>query len=97
MHFVYILTNKKNGTLYVGSTSNLILRMETHKIKAISSFTKKYNLTKLIYFELHSDLDNMIQREKRLKNWHRKWKIELIEKDNPCWLDLSGDIVDLCM
>ncbi len=92
-YYVYILTNKKNGTLYVGVTSNLIKRVYLHKQKLIDGFTKKYNIKILVHYEQYSDINQAILREKRLKKWKRKWKIELIEKNNPLWKDLYYDII----
>ncbi len=88
-YFVYILTNKSNKVLYIGVTNNLERRMYEHKTKLIDGFTKKYNLTKLVYFEETSDIGIAIEREKQLKNWHRDWKISLITDSNPDWKDLS--------
>lgn len=86
---VYILTNKPKGTLYIGVTSNLQNRIEQHKEKRVGSFTKKYNLDTLVYYEQFSSMYDAISREKQLKNWRRQWKIALIEKRNPTWHDLS--------
>jgi putative endonuclease len=88
-YFVYILTNKLNKVLSIGVTDNLERRMYEHKIKMINGFTKKYNLTKLIYFEETADVESAIEREKQLKNWYRDWKIKLINEFNPDWKDLS--------
>jgi len=88
-YFVYILTNKVNKVLYIGVTNNLERRMYEHRNKMIDGFTKKYNLTKLVYFEETSDVRNAIEREKQLKNWHRDWKIKLVTDFNPEWKDLS--------
>jgi putative endonuclease len=88
-YFVYILTNKSNKVLYTGVTNNLERRMFEHKNKMINGFTKKYNLTKLVYLEETSDVGSALEREKQLKNWHRKWKIKLIADFNPEWKDLS--------
>src|SRR5579872_6618576 len=90
--FVYILTSRRNGTLYVGSTSNLIKRITEHKSKIIPGFTEKYNITRLVYFEEHQNIEEMARRERRLKNWCRKWKLDLIEKMNPDWNDLSDSL-----
>lgn len=89
-YFVYIVTNKSNKVLYIGMTNNLERRMFEHKNKLITGFTKKYNLTKLAYFEETSDVRSAIAREKQLKNWHRDWKIKLITEFNPDWKDLSA-------
>ena len=88
-YFVYIVTNKSNKVLYIGVTNNLERRMFEHKNKMINGFTKKYNLTKLVYFEETSDVRSAIEREKQLKNWHRDWKIKLITDFNREWKDLS--------
>ena len=91
--YTYILSNKKKGTLYIGVTSHLVKRIHEHKTKPVGGFTKQYNLDKLIYFERHDTIELAIQREKQLKNWHRQWKIELIEKENPEWQDLYDTIL----
>ena len=88
-YFVYILASKRNGTLYIGVTSNLEKRIFEHKNKLIKGFTEKYNLKILVYYEITSDINSAIRREKQLKKWNRKWKLELIEKSNPKWTDLS--------
>lgn len=88
---VYIITNKKNGTLYIGMTNNLERRVFEHKNKLIDGFTKKYELGMLVYFEIYKYVNDAIIREKRLKSWNRQWKINLIEKDNPNWKDLACD------
>jgi len=89
-YFVYILTNKKNGTLYIGVTNNIEGRIYEHKNKKISGFTKKYSIINLVYYEEIHNINKAIEREKQLKNWKRKWKIDLIENSNPRWLDLSA-------
>ncbi|PHI29097.1 GIY-YIG nuclease family protein [Budvicia aquatica] len=86
---VYLLTNKPNGTLYIGVTSNLINRMEQHKSGIISGFTQRYGIKLLVWFEEHSMMTDAIEREKAIKQWQRAWKIELIESINPKWQDLS--------
>jgi len=88
-YFVYILTNKSNKVLYIGVTNNLERRMYEHRNKMVDGFTKRYNLTKLVHFEETSDVRSAIEREKQLKNWHRDWKIKLIDKFNAEWKDLS--------
>ena len=79
-YFVYILASKKNGTLYIGVTNDLIRRVYEHKEGIIEGFTKKYNIKNLVYYEIHTDINEAIKREKALKKWKRDWKIELIEK-----------------
>jgi putative endonuclease len=88
-YFVYILTNKKNGSLYIGFTNDLEQRIYEHKNKIYKSFTAEYNIDKLIYFESLESADSAKLRESQLKKWNRKWKIQLIEKHNPDWKDLS--------
>ncbi len=90
-YYLYILTNKKNGTLYVGMSNNLERRIFEHKNKLVEGFTKKYGLDKLVYFEMHPHVNDAILREKRIKKWKRQWKINLIEEDNPNWNDLAFD------
>jgi len=87
IYYVYITASKRNGTLYIGVTSNLKKRIYEHKESLIDGFTKKYNVDKLVYFEMTNDINSAIQREKQLKKWKREWKINLIEKENPCWID----------
>ncbi|QBY04082.1 GIY-YIG nuclease family protein [Thalassotalea sp. HSM 43] len=90
---IYILSNERNTVLYIGVTSNLIQRVYQHKHKTIRGFSAKYNLTKLVYFETFDDMDNAITREKRLKQWHRRWQERLIGEMNPDWRDLYFDII----
>jgi putative endonuclease len=90
--FVYILASKPNGTLYVGSTSNLIQRIWQHKNNVIPGFTAKYGVHQLVYYEEQGDLMEMARREKRFKNWCREWKINLIREFNPGWRDLYDEI-----
>jgi putative endonuclease len=85
---VYIMTNKPQGTLYIGVTSNLIQRVWQHKSGVVDGFTKKYNLHHLVYYQLSGDMYAAITREKQLKNWRRQWKLNLINKFNPAWADL---------
>lgn len=87
-YYVYIMASKKNGTLYVGVTANIMKRIFEHKEGVMDGFTKKYHIKKLVYFEETSSIQSAILREKQLKKWKREWKIELIEKDNPDWDDL---------
>ncbi|MBE0370956.1 GIY-YIG nuclease family protein [Pseudoalteromonas sp. MMG013] len=84
----YILASKPNGTLYIGVTRDLKKRIYEHKGHLIDGFTKRYNVTQLVYFETHADMYHAINREKQLKNWRRQWKVNLIEKVNPQWDDL---------
>jgi putative endonuclease len=86
---IYILADKPYGTLYIGVTSNLADRIEAHRNGCVDGFTKRYGVHKLVYVELHADMYEAIQREKRLKKWNRAWKIRLIEEMNPEWKDLS--------
>ncbi len=85
---VYMMSNKKNGTLYVGVTGDLMRRVYEHKNDLAEGFTKKYGLHTLVYAEEHQMMSGAIDRESQLKNWQRRWKIELIEKTNPEWKDL---------
>jgi putative endonuclease len=91
-YYVYILTNKSNNVLYIGVTNDLIRRIFEHKNKLLEGFTKKYNLRKLVYYEATNDIESAINREKQLKNWHRDWKINLIDQFNPNWKDLSDEL-----
>lgn len=90
-YYIYILVSKRNGTLYIGMTNDLMRRVYEHKSGMIAGFTKKYSINNLVYFESTTDVNEAILREKRLKKWKRQWKIELIEKSNPDWQDLSED------
>ncbi len=92
-YFVYLLASKPYGTLYVGVTSNLIQRVFQHKEGLVDGFTKKYNVHQLVYYEVHLDIREAILREKRIKKWNRQWKINLIEQNNPHWINLS---IGLC-
>jgi putative endonuclease len=89
---VYILASKRNGTLYVGVTSDLVKRVWQHKNDLIEGFAEKYGVHMLVYYEVHGDMTEAIPREKQLKKWNRAWKIELIEKENPQWRDLWPEI-----
>ena len=86
---VYILASRKNGTLYIGVTSNLLQRVEQHKALAMPGFTRRYGVKRLVYVERYSDVNEAIAREKQLKGWNRAWKIRLIEQSNPNWNDLD--------
>ncbi len=92
-NFVYILASKRNGTLYVGVTSNLVKRVWQHKNNLADGFTKKYNVHMLVWFESTPDITEAIKKEKQLKKWKRQWKLELIEKENPDWRDLYAEII----
>lgn len=89
---VYIMTNYLNTTFYIGVTNNLLRRVYEHKVGLNKGFTEKYNLNKLVYYELAENIEDAIKREKQLKNWKRQWKIDLITKNNPGYKDLSDDI-----
>ena len=82
------MASKRNGTLYIGVTSDLIKRIWEHKNNITEGFTKRYGIHQLVWYELHESMKSAIEREKRLKEWQRKWKIELIERTNPKWEDL---------
>jgi len=90
---VYVLASRRNGTLYVGVTSDLVKRIWQHKNDQAEGFTKKYAVHDLAYFELHENMLSAIQREKQIKKWRRNWKVEMIEKQNPNWTDLWSQIV----
>lgn len=87
------MASKKNGTLYIGVTNNLVRRVYEHKEGLIEGFTKKYNVKNLVYYEIYNEMYEAIKREKAMKKWLRNWKIELIEKTNPDWVDLYEEIV----
>ncbi len=88
LFYVYIMSSKRNGTLYIGSTSNLIKRVWEHKTQVTQGFTAKYNVHMLVYYELHDSYIEAAKREKNFKKWPRQWKLNLIEKMNPAWNDL---------
>jgi putative endonuclease len=92
LYYVYILASRYYGTLYTGVTGDLTARIYTHTENLVDSFTKKYNVHRLVYFEVHEDIHEAITREKQIKKWNRDWKINLIEKHNPEWLDLTREI-----
>ena len=91
--YIYILTNKPNGTLYIGVTSDLIKRVYEHKNSIHEGFTKKYNTKNLVYYEVYENIEEAIKREKQLKKWNRDWKIKLITDFNPQWDDLYERIL----
>ncbi len=90
--YVYILANKKNGTLYTGMTQNLIKRVWKHKSEVVEGFTKTYGLKTLVYYEVLDDFEETLKREKKLKKWPRQWKLNVIQKMNPRWEDLYESI-----
>ncbi len=92
-YYTYILASRKNGTLYVGVTSDLLKRIYEHKQNLIDGFTKKYNVHTLVYYEVHNDILEVITRERRIKKWNRRWRMRLIEKMNSEWKDLYYEIV----
>ena len=91
-YYVYILASERNCTLYVGVTNDLKRRIYEHKHGLVEGFTKKYNIHNLVYFEETENVNSAIEREKQIKKWNRKWKIEIIEKENPEWKDLYNDL-----
>lgn len=91
--YVYILASCKNGTLYIGVTSDLIKRIQQHRNKLIKGFTNKYNVYQLVYYEQTNNYYSAFTREKQLKRWKRNWKVQLIEESNPNWRDLYFDII----
>lgn len=90
---VYLMASRRNGTLYVGVTSDLIKRVWEHKQDSVEGFTKRYGVHILVWYELHQTMESAIVREKRLKEWKRGWKLELIEQGNPEWRDLYSDLL----
>ena len=90
---VYILASERNGTLYTGVTSDLVARTWQHREHVVDGFTKRYNVTTLVWYELHGSMDAAILREKQIKKWNRAWKLRLIQERNPKWLDLWSEIV----
>jgi putative endonuclease len=90
---VYILSSRKNGTLYVGVTSDLIQRIWEHRNDLVEGFTKRYGVHHLVWYEMHESMDSALKREKRMKDWKQEWKVQLIEKTNPNWEDLYYSII----
>lgn len=86
--YVYLLASRRNGTVYVGVTSDLIKRIWEHRNHVVAGFTRKYGVDKLVWYEQHASMESAIQREKAIKEWKRAWKMNLIEKTNPEWVDL---------
>jgi len=91
-YFVYILASRRNGTLYIGLTNNLRRRIEEHKTGLIPGFTNEYRVHTLVYFESHHNVHDAISREKQIKKWNRRWKLNLIEQQNPTWQDLYDQL-----
>ncbi|MFC1734318.1 GIY-YIG nuclease family protein [candidate division KSB1 bacterium] len=91
-YYIYILASRKNGTLYIGVSNDLIKRVFEHKQKMVEGFSKRYNISNLVYFEESSDVHSALAREKQLKKWNRAWKIRLIEQQNPEWHDLYEEL-----
>jgi len=94
-YYIYILSNKRNGTLYTGVTNTLLRRVYEHKNDFVKGFTKKYGVNTLVYFEHYDDFEAALQREKQIKEWKREWKLALIEKANPLWQDLYDELLTL--
>ncbi|QQS43970.1 GIY-YIG nuclease family protein [Candidatus Roizmanbacteria bacterium] len=92
-YFVYILASQRNGTLYIGVTSDLIKRTWEHRNKIVKGFTAQYNVHILVYYEVFNDVNRALRREKQLKAWKRAWKLELIESKNPQWNDLYKEMI----
>jgi putative endonuclease len=92
-YYVYIICSKRNGTLYIGVTNDLVRRMTEHQNKEVAGFSKKYDVNQLVYFEETSDIVSAITREKQLKKWKRAWKLKLIEQANPDWKNLYQEIL----
>jgi putative endonuclease len=91
---VYILASARNGTLYIGVTSALLQRIHQHREGLVPGFTRKYRVHRLVWFEQHADMHSAIRREKQLKEWRRRWKLDLVEGSNPDWRDLWIDLVE---
>ena len=92
-YYVYIMASKRNGTLYVGVTNDLIRRVYEHKTNVVEGFTEKYRVHKLVYWEQSDSVESALQREKQLKRWNRQWKIALIEKENSNWQDMYEQLL----
>jgi putative endonuclease len=93
-YYVYVLASERNGTLYIGVTNNIVRRVYEHREGLVEGFTRQYAVKQLVHFEEYSDVQLAIQREKRLKKWKRDWKMRLIEKSNPDWVDLYSSIAN---
>ena len=92
-YYVYILASDRNGTLYVGVTNDLARRVYEHRNDLIEGFTKRYGVHRLVWFEVHGDINEAIIREKRIKKWNRSWKLRVIEEMNPDWIDLTEKLM----
>ena len=92
-YYVYILASKRNGTLYIGVTNDLVRRVYEHKNDIVEGFTKKYGIHLLVYYEQYDNVESAIQRERQMKKWNRQWKIRRIKRQNPIWRDLYDEIV----
>ncbi|BAT61792.1 GIY-YIG nuclease superfamily protein [Variibacter gotjawalensis] len=93
IYYVYILASARRGTLYVGVTNDLIRRVYEHRESAVPGFTKRHDVKRLVYFEVHDDISEAIEREKQIKRWRREWKIKLVEEQNEDWHDLWPSLV----
>ncbi|MBN9004978.1 MAG: GIY-YIG nuclease family protein [Rhizobiales bacterium] len=91
-YYVYLLASRKDGALYIGVTNDLVRRVYEHRTKSVPGFTSRYNIAKLVWFEVYDDPVAAISREKEIKKWRRAWKIELVEAENPDWIDLYDSI-----
>ncbi|MDA8079560.1 MAG: GIY-YIG nuclease family protein [Nitrospiraceae bacterium] len=93
-YYVYILCSSRNGTLYIGVTSDIVKRIYEHKNNLVEGFTKKYSVHCLVWYEMHQTPEAAIQREKQIKKWKRAWKLRLIEENNPAWKDLYDNLLE---
>jgi putative endonuclease len=91
-YYVYMLASQLGGTLYIGVTNDLVRRVYEHREKVVEGFTKKYDVTRLVWFEVHNDIEAAITQEKQMKKWNRAWKIRILEETNPNWDDLYGQV-----
>jgi putative endonuclease len=92
-YYLYIVASNKNGTLYIGVTGDLVKRTYEHKHNTVDGFTRKYNVHNLVYYETYKDIEEAILREKQMKKWNRKWKVRIIEENNPEWKDLYNEVI----
>jgi len=91
-YYVYIMASQRNGTLYIGVTNDLVRRVFEHRNGVVGGFTERHSVKVLVFFEVHVSIEAAIRREKALKRWNRKWKLDLIERENPTWRDLWEEI-----